>query len=122
MTSGYGMRNHPVYGTPRLHAGVDFAVGIGTPLRAPADGVVSTARFMGGFGNVIMISHYINGQSYTTVSAHLSSINVSPGQAVSEGQVIGATGNTGTSTGPHLHFEVHIGGYGNPVNPLPYLK
>lgn len=122
LSSGFGMRNHPVYKEQRLHAGVDYSVPTGTPLRAPADGVVSTARSMGGFGNVIMISHYINGQSYTTVSAHLSRIDVSPGQQVKQGQVIGATGNTGTSTGPHLHFEVHIGGYGNPVNPMPYLR
>lgn len=122
LTSGFGMRNHPIFKTPRLHAGVDYAVGTGTPLVAPADGVVSTAGTMGGFGKVIMISHYIDGQSYTTVSAHLSSINVSAGQAVSQGEVIGATGNTGNSTGPHLHFEVHVGGYGNPVNPMPYLR
>src|SRR5699024_9437309 len=122
MTSGYGMRTHPIFGVPRLHAGVDFQVATGTPLKAPADGVVSTASARGGFGNVIMISHCINGQSDTTVCAHLSSMSVSPGQTVSEGQLIGATGNTGTSTGPHLHFEVHVGGYGNPVNPVPYLK
>lgn len=122
LTSGYGMRVHPIYKVPRLHAGVDFAVGTGTPLLAPADGVVSTASFRGGFGNVIMISHYINGQTYTTVSAHLSSMHVSPGQKVTQGQVIGATGNTGSSTGPHLHFEVHVGSYGNSVNPIPYLR
>ena len=122
LTSGYGMRVHPIFNYPKLHAGVDFAVGTGTTLVAPADGVVSTASSMGGFGNVIMISHYIDGKSYTTVSAHLSSINVSPGQVVSKGQAIGATGNTGNSTGPHLHFEVHLGGYGNPVNPMPYLN
>lgn len=122
ISSHFGMRHHPIYKINRPHNGIDFAVGTGTPLRAPADGVVSTAGWKGGFGNVIMISHYIDGQSYTTVSAHLSSINVSPGQSVSQGQVIGATGNTGDSTGPHLHFEVHVGNYGNPVNPLPYLK
>ncbi|WP_405100382.1 murein hydrolase activator EnvC family protein [Oceanobacillus sp. FSL H7-0719] len=122
ITSGFGMRTHPIYNIPKLHAGVDFGVSTGTPLVAPADGVVSTAGVRGGFGNVIMISHYIDGQSITTVSAHLSSINVSPGQTVSRGQTIGATGNTGASTGPHLHFEVHLGGYGNPVNPMPYLQ
>lgn len=122
ITSKFGMRNHPIYNTPRFHAGVDFGVPVGTPLVAPADGVVSTAGVMGGFGNVIMISHYIDGQNITTVSAHLSSINVSAGQTVSRGQTIGATGNSGASTGPHLHFEVHLGGYGNPVDPLPYLQ
>ncbi len=122
ISSPFGMRFHPIDNVHKLHAGIDFPVGTGTPLKAPADGVVSTARWMGGFGNVIMISHYIDGQSYTTVSAHLSRIDVSPGQAVSQGEVIGATGNTGKSTGPHLHFEVHLGGYGNPVNPAPYMN
>ncbi len=122
LTSGFGMRNHPIFNVSRLHAGVDFGVGTGTPLVAPADGVVSTAGTMGGFGNVIMISHYIDGKSYTTVMAHLSRIDVSSGQAVTQGQVIGATGNTGNSTGPHLHFEVHPGGYGNPVDPMPFLR
>src|SRR5690606_30530560 len=101
--SHFGMRYHPIFKYNRLHAGTDFAVGTGTPLVAPADGVVSKAGWGGGFGNVIFISHYINGQSYTTVMAHLSSISVSEGQAVSQGQTIGATGNTGASTGPHLH-------------------
>ncbi len=64
-----------------------------------------------------MVSHYINGKSYTTLYAHLSSISVSSGQKVSQGQKIGAVGSTGDSTGPHLHFEIHNGGYGNPVNP-----
>ncbi|RDW16531.1 hypothetical protein CWR48_15920 [Oceanobacillus arenosus] len=121
ITSPFGPRVHPIFGSNGSHNGVDFGVGSGTTLVAPADGVVSQARYMNGFGNVIMISHHINGQTYTTVMAHLSRISVSAGQAVSQGQAIGATGNTGDSTGPHLHFEVHIGGYGNPVNPMPYL-
>ncbi|PAV31029.1 hypothetical protein CIL05_04795 [Virgibacillus profundi] len=122
ITSSYGMRYHPIYHYNRLHAGIDVGVGTGTALRAPADGVVSRASWLGSFGNVIMISHHIGGKNYTTVMAHLSSMSVSPGQAVSQGQVIGATGNTGGSTGPHLHFEVHLGGYGNPTNPLPYIR
>ncbi|WP_100010435.1 murein hydrolase activator EnvC family protein [Lentibacillus sediminis] len=122
VNSNFGMRFHPIDNVMKLHAGIDMPTGMGTTLRAAADGVVSRASTLGGFGNVIMISHHINGQSYTTVYAHLSSMSVSPGQTVSEGQVIGATGNTGNSTGPHLHFEVHPGGYGNPVNPLPYMK
>lgn len=126
ISSHYGWRTHPIFGTKKLHAGTDIAVGTGTPLKAAASGVVSTARAMGGYGNVIMITHVIDGKTYTTVYAHLNSISVSPGQAVSEGQVIGATGNTGNSTGPHLHFEVYIGEWsnskGNTVNPLNYLK
>ena len=122
ISSHFGMRFHPIFKVNRLHAGTDFAVGTGTTLVAPADGVVFRAGWIGGFGKAIMITHNINGQTYTTVSAHLSQINVSAGDAVSEGQVIGATGNTGNSTGPHLHFETHLGGYGNPVNSLPYFK
>ncbi|SHF88921.1 murein hydrolase activator EnvC family protein [Ornithinibacillus halophilus] len=121
-SSPFGMRWHPIFHMYRNHDGIDYAVATGTVLRAPADGVVSTARWAGGFGNTIMISHYINGQSYTTLMAHLSSIEVYVGQEVTEGQVIGKTGNTGDSTGPHLHFEVHPGGYDNPVDPKPYLK
>ncbi len=122
ITSGFGMRTHPIFNVQKLHRGVDFAVGEGTSLVAPADGVVSVAEKMGGFGNVIMISHHIDGKDITTVCAHLSDIQVSAGQAVSRGQTIGKTGNTGDSTGPHLHFEVHPGGYGNAVNPMPYLQ
>ncbi|MBP1969387.1 murein DD-endopeptidase MepM/ murein hydrolase activator NlpD [Virgibacillus natechei] len=123
LTDTFGMRDsHPIHGDARMHNGIDLGTPIGTTLRAAADGVVSTAGTQGGFGNVIIISHSINGQSYTTVYAHLSSMSVSSGQTVSEGQTIGATGNTGNSTGPHLHFEIHKGGYGNPVNPLPLMK
>ncbi|QGS69168.1 peptidoglycan DD-metalloendopeptidase family protein [Oceanobacillus sp. 143] len=122
ITSSFGPRIHPIFGGQGSHNGIDFGVASGTTLVAPADGVVSTARYMNSFGNVIMISHHINGKTYTTVMAHLSRISVSPGQTVSQGEAIGATGNTGDSTGPHLHFEVHIGGYGNPVNPLSYLR
>lgn len=126
VSSHYGWRTHPIFGTKKLHAGTDIAVPTGTPLKAAASGVVSLASPLGGYGNAIMITHVINGQTYTTVYGHLSSMSVSPGQAVSEGQVIGATGNTGNSTGPHLHFEVHLGTWGNAknnsVNPMNYLK
>lgn len=122
ITSPFGMRFHPIHKVNRMHNGIDFAVPTGTPLYAPADGAVSIASWLRGFGNVIMISHYIDGQHYTTVMAHLSRIDVSPGDVVTQGQVIGATGNTGDSTGPHLHFEVRLGGYGGtPVNPISYL-
>lgn len=126
ISSHYGWRTHPISGVKKLHAGTDIAVGTGTPLKAAASGVVSTAQTMGGYGNVIMITHVIGGESYTTVYAHLNSISVSPGQSVQEGEVIGATGNTGDSTGPHLHFEVYIGGWSgsksNTVDPLGYMK
>lgn len=125
-TSDYGWRTHPIYGTKKLHAGMDIGVGIGSTLKAAASGVVISARTMSGYGKTIMVSHSINGKSFTTLYAHLNSISVSPGQSVSQGQVIGATGNTGGSTGPHLHFEIHEGGWNgsksNSVNPLKYLN
>ena len=122
ITSQYGMRFHPIQKIYKMHNGVDFRASTGTPLYAPADGVVSVASWKGSFGKVIMISHYIDGQHYTTVMAHLDDMYVSPGDEVTQGEVIGATGNTGGSTGPHLHFEVHLGNYGNPVDPMPYLR
>src|SRR5699024_6866088 len=112
ITSGFGHR----WG--RLHAGIDFGTPIGTPVKASASGSVRTTGTMSGYGTTIMVDHYVNGQVYTTLYAHLSSISVSPGQTVKQGQVIGNTGNTGRSTGPHLHFEIHPGGWRNPSNPM----
>jgi len=121
ITSGYGQR----WGT--LHAGVDFGVGVGTPVTAAASGVVISTNTtndgqMNGYGNVILVAHSIGGSSYTTLYAHLSSMSVSAGDKVSRGQTIGASGNTGDSTGPHLHFEIHKGGWNasksNSVDPL----
>lgn len=124
-TSGYGYRTHPIYGTGRMHYGVDFANSIGTPVVSAADGVVSYAAPFSTYGNAIMVTHNIDGQTYTSLYAHLSAINVSVGQTVSKGQKIGAVGNTGNSTGPHLHFELHVGGWNgmeaNSVNPLRYI-
>jgi murein DD-endopeptidase MepM/ murein hydrolase activator NlpD len=110
LTSGFGYR----WG--RLHAGVDLAVPIGTPIRAAASGSVAIAGWTGGYGNYTCIQH---AGSMSTCYGHQSSIGVSVGQSVSQGQVIGASGNTGHSTGPHLHFEVRING--NPVDPMGYL-
>lgn len=120
-SSPFGYRTHPIFGDQRLHAGIDFAAPSGTPVVAAGSGVVSTAGYMNSYGNVIMISHYIDGKTYTTLYAHLSSISVSPGQTVNQGENIGNVGSTGDSTGPHLHFEVHPGGYRNPVNPAGYF-
>ena len=107
------------------HSGIDFANSVGTAINASASGFVSYAGVMGSYGNVIMITHSINGQAYTTVYAHLSSIGVSTGQAVSQGQRIGGMGSTGRSTGSHLHFEIHIGAWNgarsNAVNPINYI-
>lgn len=124
-TSGYGYRVHPIYGTGRMHYGVDFANSIGTPVVSAADGVVSYAAPFSTYGNVVMVTHNIDGQTYTSLYAHLNNIGASVGQSVSKGQQIGTLGNTGNSTGPHLHFEIHVGGWNgmeaNSVNPLRYI-
>ncbi|MDQ3648112.1 MAG: peptidoglycan DD-metalloendopeptidase family protein [Actinomycetota bacterium] len=109
-TSPFGMR----WG--RLHAGVDIAAPIGTPIRAADSGRVAIAGATGGYGNYTCIQH---GGNLSTCYAHQSRIGVSVGASVRQGQVIGAVGNTGNSTGPHLHFEVRVGG--SPVNPMGYL-
>ena len=109
-----------------FHYGSDIANSIGTPVVAAADGIISYAAPMGTYGNVIMITHSIDGQIFTTVYAHLNGYNVGSGQSVSKGQVIGQMGNTGRSTGPHLHFEVHVGPWNgarsNAVNPIRYVS
>lgn len=115
MASGYGRRVDPVYGTVRFHEGMDFSAPIGTPVYATGDGVVKTAgRVMSGYGNMIDIDHGFN---YLTRYAHLSEVLVKPGQQVKRGDLIGKVGNTGKSTGPHLHYEVRLKGVAqNPVN------
>ena len=102
VSSGYGMRFHPVLGRNKAHMGVDYAAPTGTPVRTIADGVVSFAGWQNGYGNVIEISHSDN---KSTLFAHLSRIDVSKGARVAQGDFIGAVGTTGMSTGPHLHFE-----------------
>lgn len=115
----------------RNHNGIDISASRGTPVYAAASGVVSRAisgcvegnkSCGGGYGNHVIIVHQLNGKTYATVYAHLSSLSVSQGQAVSAGDHIGGIGNTGHSYGAHLHFEIHPGGYGNPVNPMNYLN
>jgi murein DD-endopeptidase MepM/ murein hydrolase activator NlpD len=107
ITSPFGMRLHPVRGIREMHEGVDYAAHIGTPVPSVADGRVKFAGVQSGYGNVVKIGHP---GGFETVYAHLSSIAVKPGQAVSEGELIGKSGNSGTSTGPHLHFEFHSAG------------
>lgn len=114
MASGYGRRVDPVYGTIKMHEGMDFACDIGTPVYATGDGTVARAEWSSGYGNLIEINH---GYGYTTRYAHLSKIDVKPGQKVSRGDRIGASGNTGKSIGPHVHYEVRLHGVAqNPVN------
>lgn len=123
LTSPYGWRN--IGAGPEFHYGVDLANKTGTPIWAAADGVVSYAAPLSTYGNVVIITHSIDGQIYTTVYAHLNSFNVSVGAEVSQGQQIATMGSTGRVTGPHLHFEVHIGAWRGQavgsVNPLKYI-
>ena len=106
ITSGFGMRTHPVYGYSREHNGVDYAAPTGTPVRTIGDGVVTFAGVQNGYGNVIQIRH--RNAKDSTLYAHLSRIDVKVGDNVMQGEKIGAVGSTGVSTGPHLHFEFRI--------------
>ena len=112
MTSGFGMRRHPILGYARMHAGVDFAAGYGAPIYATSDGQVRFAGRRGGHGNYVRLEH---GGGIGTGYAHMSRMAVSPGMRVRRGQVIGYVGSTGLSTGPHLHYELYRGG--RAVNP-----
>lgn len=115
LTSGFGMRVHPLLGYSKMHAGVDFGVPYGTPIKAAGNGIIEVAGRNGGYGNMVKIDHERN---YETVYAHMSRIadGIAPGTRVRQGQIIGYVGSTGRSTGPHLHFEVRI--KDKPVNPL----
>jgi len=114
MSSGFGMRHHPVLGYNKMHKGVDFAASRGTPIYAAGDGVIEKAGRNGGYGNYIRIRHV---NSLKTAYAHMKRFakGMNPGKRVKQGQVIGYVGTTGRSTGPHLHFEVLKGG--KQVNP-----
>ncbi|MCF4123680.1 M23 family metallopeptidase [Antribacter sp. KLBMP9083] len=122
-TSGYGPRIHPVHGTATFHAGVDYVAPAGTPVLAVADGVVSDVSANQRSGNLVVIDHRLNGQAVATAYAHLlgGSVLVREGDPVTAGQQIAAVGSTGAATGPHLHFEVHPGGFYAPVDPEPWL-
>jgi murein DD-endopeptidase MepM/ murein hydrolase activator NlpD len=113
VASGYGWRMHPVYKTEKMHTGMDFSASVGTEIHATGNGVVEKVEPYGkGYGNNVVINH---GYGYETVYAHMSKFAVHVGQKISRGDLIGYVGNTGTSTGPHLHYEVRKNG--NPVNP-----
>ncbi|GIR29692.1 peptidase M23 [bacterium] len=116
LNSSFGYRKDPIDNVTRFHQGQDITVKSGTPIYSPADGIVKRAYYAGGFGNHIKLDH---GNGYTTLFAHLSKIKVKHGQKVSRGEVIGLTGNTGRSTAPHLHYEIHH--YGESKNPLDYF-
>lgn len=107
VSSGFAMRMHPIHKTWRAHLGTDFAAPTGTAVRTVGDGVVDFAGVQNGYGNVVYVNHQ---NQHVTVYAHLSRIDVHKGQAIEQGQKIGAVGATGWATGPHLHFEFRVGG------------
>lgn len=113
--SGYGMRVDPIYNTRKFHAGMDFSAPIGTNIYTTGDGVVVKVGWQTGYGNTVVIDH---GFGYQTLYGHMHEFNVKQGQKVVRGEVIGTVGNTGKSTGPHLHYEVHV--KGKVVNPVNY--
>ena len=116
VTSPFGNRISPITGMKQFHEGIDIAAQIGTPVVAPADGVVIKADFESGYGNIVELSH---GYGLKTVFGHNSQFNVKPGQHVKRGDIIAYSGNSGSSTGPHVHYEVRVNGL--PVNPVRYL-
>ncbi|MDR0507400.1 MAG: M23 family metallopeptidase [Dysgonamonadaceae bacterium] len=116
MSSGFGMRMHPVYGNLRFHSGIDFNVEIGTPIYATGDGVVESAKYNGGYGNCVVIDH---GFGYKSLYGHCKDLLVRPGQKVTRGEQIATVGMTGTTSGPHVHYEVHV--KNQPDNPAKYF-
>lgn len=125
VSSPFGPRDNPLTGKPESHRGIDLVNAPGTPIVSAASGVVIKAAPATGYGNVVFVSHVVDGVVWTTVYGHLDSITVESGQAVAAGQPLGTLGNTGWSTGPHLHFELHRGqwapGQPNAVDPGPYI-
>jgi murein DD-endopeptidase MepM/ murein hydrolase activator NlpD len=117
ITSTFGTRFHPLLNYSRKHMGIDLRARYGTKVMAAADGVVVSSGYQGGYGKIVVIDH---GYGYQTRYAHNSRLLVQRGQKVKKGQVISLSGSSGTSTGPHLHYEVRING--DPVNPVSFLK
>ncbi|MBT9252451.1 MAG: peptidoglycan DD-metalloendopeptidase family protein [Brockia lithotrophica] len=116
IVSGFGMRRDPFTFALQMHTGVDIANVSGTPIRAAASGVVVDTGWVGGYGLTVRIAH---GNGVETFYAHLSQVVVQRGQSVKKGELIGYMGSTGRSSGPHLHYEVRLGG--RPIDPVPYL-
>lgn len=117
VTSPFGVRTDPLLGTAALHSGMDFRIPLGSPARATASGVVTKAGWNGGYGRMVEIDH---GQGYITRYAHLSRVDVAMGQSVKAGDIVGQTGSSGRSTGPHLHYEVRHNG--DAIDPLRFLR
>lgn len=116
ISSGFGRRYHPILKMSRMHSGIDFASNMGANIYATADGVIKTTATGQGYGRLVVIDH---GFGYETRYAHLSKIKVRAGQKVTRGQVIGLVGNSGLSTGPHVHYEIRKNG--TPVDPINYF-
>ncbi|HOJ77265.1 MAG TPA: M23 family metallopeptidase [Bacillota bacterium] len=117
ITSPFGNRFHPVYRTYRQHTGIDIKASQGTKVYSAADGKVVFSGYRGGYGYTIIIDH---GYGYKTLYAHNSKLEVEEGTEIKKGQLIAFSGSTGTSNGPHLHYEVHVDG--QPVNPMMFLR
>jgi len=116
ISSGFGMRTHPIYKVQRMHNGIDIAASKGTPLYASADGLVSFAAKKGGYGNMVVIDH---ADGFQTFYGQLSKIKVKQEEQVKRGQLIGLVGMSGLSTAPHLHYELHKNG--KPIDPASYI-
>lgn len=113
--SGFGWRVHPIHHVRRFHKGIDFSASSGTAIQATGDGVVEIASVNGGYGNCVIVNH---GFGYQTLYGHMMRIDVKVGQKIKKGERLGIVGSTGSSTGPHCHYEVHFNG--NIVDPLPF--
>ena len=115
LTSKFGSRRHPVLGKVRMHKGVDYAAGTGTPIMAAGDARVAFAGWTGGYGRAVVLDH---GRGYTTLYGHMSRFGkIKAGQRVGQGTVIGYVGSTGLATGPHLHYEFRVNGvHRNPLS------
>lgn len=114
--SGFGVRIHPVHKIRKMHSGIDFTAPTGTPIYSTGNGTVEASGYDGGYGLRVVINH---GYSYRTLYGHMSKTEVRAGQRLKRGDLIGYVGNSGTSTGPHLHYEVHKNG--RPVNPVNFI-
>ncbi len=115
LLSGFGKRMHPIYKVMKMHAGIDFTAPKGTPIQATGNGKIITAKRSPSYGRYVVVRH---NDEYETLYAHMDKILVKKGQIVKRGEQIGTVGNTGRSTAPHLHYEVHQ--KGRPVNPIGY--
>lgn len=116
VTSGFGMRRSPYSHIRKMHYGLDIAAPIGTSIQAPAAGVILLAEFRGGYGRKVIIDH---GYGICTVYAHASKLYVKEGETVERGDIIGEVGSSGASTGPHLHYEIHVDGI--PTDPITFI-